>query len=73
MKIIFRARDIIEANIVTGLLKANGIDAYSGGYYLQGGIGDLAPMDFANVFVADKDEDKAHRIIDDYEKASANV
>ena len=73
MKIIYTASDILEANIVAGLLKANAIDAYAGGLYLQGGIGDLAAMDFANVFVADEDEEKAQHIIDGYEKASAKV
>ncbi len=70
MNIIFKAANIIEANIVSGLLKANGIDAYAGGYYLQGGVGDLAAMDFANVYVAEKDIPQAQRIIEDYENSA---
>ncbi len=69
MNIIFKAANIIEANIVSGLLKANGIDAYAGGYYLQGGVGDLATMDFANVYVAEKDMPQAQQIIEDYENS----
>jgi len=68
MNIIFKAGNIIEANIVSGMLKANGIDAYVGGYYLQGGVGDLAAMDFANVYVDEKDSLQAQEIISEYEK-----
>ena len=72
MKLVYSASDIIEANIVAGMLQANGIDAHVGGYYLQGGIGELAARDFANVHVADEDVELAKRLIEDYEKASIN-
>ena len=72
MKLVYRASDIIEANIVAGMLQANGIDAHVGGYYLQGGIGELAARDFANVHVADEDVERAKSLIEDYEKASIN-
>ena len=66
MKIIYRAANINEASIVQGMLRAHGIDAHVGGYYLQGGIGELAPEGFANVQVDDADVDAAQRLIDDY-------
>ena len=67
MKIIYKAGDIIEAHIVAGMLNANGLRAYVGGHYLQGGIGDLAPLDFANIYVADEDVRQALRIVREYE------
>jgi hypothetical protein len=67
MKIIYRAGDITEAQIIKGLLESNGIDAYVGGYYLQGAVGDLAARDFAHVHVADKNQQRAVEIISDYE------
>ena len=67
MKIIYKASDTIEAHIVAGMLNANGVRAYVGGHYLQGGIGELAPMDFANVSVADEDVEPALRVVRDYE------
>jgi hypothetical protein len=70
MKLIYRASDINEANIVSGMLRANGIYAYVGGYYLQGGIGDLATFGFANVHVSDEDVEKARNLIAQYEDAS---
>ncbi len=44
MQIIYRASDIVEAHIVAGMLKSEGIDSYAGGHYLQGAIGDLSPL-----------------------------
>ena len=70
MKHIYNASDITEAHIVSGLLHANGIEAHVGGHYLQGGIGDLAVMDFASVHVADEDAGTARKIIDEYETAN---
>jgi hypothetical protein len=67
MKIIYRAGDITEAHIIKGLLESNGIDAYVGGYYLQGAVGDLAARDFAHVHVADENQQRAIEIISDYE------
>ena len=68
MKIIYNAADIIEAHIVSGMLMARGIDAYVGGHYLQGAIGDLSPVGFATVSVADADADAALTVISEYER-----
>lgn len=70
MKLIYKASDINEANIVSGMLRANGIEAHVGGYYLQGGIGDLAATGFANIHVADEDVELAKTLIAEYESAS---
>ena len=67
MKIIYKARDVIEAHIVAGMLNASGIETYVGGYYLQGGVGDIAVHDFANVQVADEDVALARPLIAEYD------
>jgi len=67
MKIIYKARDIIEAHIVAGMLNANGIETHVGGYYLQGGIGDVTVFDFANVQVTDEDVAAAIPLVAEYE------
>ena len=69
MKLIYKAKDITEAHIVSGMLNSNGIKAHVSGYYLQGGVGELAAMDFANVHVADEDVPSAKLIITEYEGA----
>ena len=70
MKLVYKASDINEANIVAGMLRANGIEAHVGGFYLQGGVGDLAATDFANVHVADEDIELARTLIAEYEGES---
>ena len=68
MKLIYKAKDIIEAHIISGLLDSNNIDSHVGGHYLQGGVGDLAASDFATISVADNDVEEAISIIKEYEK-----
>jgi len=68
MELIYKASNISEAHIVAGLLKTYEIDAHVGGHYLQGGVGDLAVMDFATIHVADEDVKAARAIIDEYEQ-----
>lgn len=69
MKIIFRANDILEAHIISGMLNSQGVETYVGGHYLQGAVGDLAAMGFANVFVADEHADLAEQLLQDYQQA----
>ncbi|UAW98353.1 DUF2007 domain-containing protein [Halopseudomonas nanhaiensis] len=68
MQLIYRASDITEAHIVSGMLQAHGLEAFVGGHYLQGAIGDMAVQDFAVVHVADEDVAEAKRLIADYEE-----
>lgn len=70
---IFNAQNSIEANIVKGMLEANDIPAYVAGEYLQGGIGELAAIDFAFVSVNEKDEIKALELIHEYETGSYSI
>jgi hypothetical protein len=70
MQIIYKAADIVEAHIVAGMLKSEGIEAYVGGHYLQGAIGDLSPLSFANVFVDNSDVHRAATLVREYEQNS---
>jgi hypothetical protein len=65
--IIYKAGDLSEAHIVAGMLNARGIEAFVGGHYLQGGIGDLPAMNFIDVRVADEDVAAAQEAIREYE------
>lgn len=72
MKIAYRAKDILEAEIIKGMLLANGIEAHTSGFYLQGAIGDLAPTDFSKVHVHDGDYIRARELVKDYEAKLAD-
>ncbi len=52
---------------MAGMLNANGIEAHVSGYYLQGGVGDIAVYDFANVQVADEDVSLALPLVAEYD------
>jgi len=67
LQIAYRARDITEAHIVAGLLKANGIETHVGGLYLQGAMGEIGAAGFSNVHVADEDLYAARLLIKEYE------
>ena len=73
MKIIYRANDIIEAHIIAGMLKSHAIEAYVGGHYLQGGVGELVPFGFATVSVTDDDVSAAEILMAEYDSAGASV
>ena len=73
MKIIYRARDLTEAHIISGLLNANDISTHVGGHYLQGGIGELAASDFVTIHVKDEDINSATSIIAEYEATDLTV
>jgi hypothetical protein len=64
---IYKAANITEAHIVRGMLNARGIDAEVSGHYLQGGVGELATMDFAQVLVEEEDIALARNVINEYE------
>jgi len=70
LQIAYRAQDITEAHIVAGLLAANGIEAYVGGHYLQGAMGEIGAAGFSNVHVEDEDLYRARQLIAEYESTN---
>ena len=73
MQTIFHAANTIEAHLVAGLLRANGIAAWVGGHYLQGAVGELPPMALGRIEVDAADAAAAQRIIADYEAGRLQV
>lgn len=59
MKIVYRAENIVDANLVKAAFAAEGILAHVSGEYLLGGIGELPARDLVAVMVADCDADRA--------------
>ena len=62
MKIIYRAENIIDANLVKNALEAENIPAFVSGFYLTGAIGDLPPMALVNVMVSEIDVERARTV-----------
>lgn len=68
MQRIYNAQDIMEGNILKGLLGQCGIAANLSGYYLQGGIGELPVSGTVSIWVEDQDVEQARSIVDEYRK-----
>ncbi len=70
MQIVYKAANILEAHIVAGMLNAYSIATYVSGHYLQGAVGDISPMGFANVFIQEADLKQALPLIVAYESGA---
>ena len=70
MQRIYDANDLIEAHIIKGLLEQQYIDVYVGGFYLQGGIGELPVSGNVSIWVANEQAEQAAEIIKEYDTNS---
>ena len=59
MKIVYRAENIIDANLVKAALAEAGIQAFVSGEYLTGAVGQLPALDLVTVMVAEPDLERA--------------
>jgi len=62
VKIVYRAENIIDANLVKNALEHEGIPAFVSGQYLTGAAGELPPMALVNVMVAEIDWPRARAL-----------
>lgn len=69
MKIVYRAENLIDANLVKAALAEAGINAFVAGEYLTGGVGTLPAMDFVTVMVAETDVERAAPIAEGIDAA----
>ena len=69
VKIVYRAENIIDANLVKAALEEAGIRAFVSGEYLTGGIGQLPAWDLVTVMVAENDVERAAPIAEGIDAA----
>ena len=69
MKTVLHALNSVEAHVVKGLLRSEGIECSVLGDYLQGAVGELPPTNLIRVVVNDEDFDRAKAIVDDWSTA----
>ena len=68
MPLIYRAGNVVEAQLIVDELKAGGMQAHVTGSYLSGAIGELPPTEVIGVWLLEAQHtDRARSIIDDYE------
>jgi len=63
LKIVYRAENIIDANLVKGTLALEGIAAFISGEYLTGAIGELPAWNLLAVMVSEYDIARALPIV----------
>lgn len=63
MKTVYRAENIIDANLVKDALAQEGIHAFASGEYLAGAIGELPAWDLIRVMVASEDVGRALPVV----------
>ncbi|MEO6689714.1 MAG: DUF2007 domain-containing protein [Dokdonella sp.] len=62
MRIVYRAENIIDANLVKNALALEGIDGFVSGEYLTGAVGELPVWNLVSVMVSDHDVEQATSI-----------
>jgi hypothetical protein len=67
MELVYKSSDIIEAHIISAMLKANGIEVFVGGHYLQGTVGIISGLSFANIQVSNDDCERSKELIAEYD------
>ncbi len=69
MQIVYRAANIIDANLVKGVLEQAGVPAFVSGSYLTGGVGHLPASDLVTVMVAAIDLERARPVVAEIDAA----
>ena len=63
MQIVYRAENVIDAQLVKDALEGAGIRAFVSGSYLTGAIGQLPAWDYVSVMVAPDDVERAVPVV----------
>ncbi len=68
--LIYRAANMVEAQLVVDELRAGGMAAHITGSYLSGAIGELPPSDVIGVWLEEsRHRERAREIIEDFESS----
>ncbi|MDE3735654.1 MULTISPECIES: DUF2007 domain-containing protein [Pseudomonas] len=69
MRRIYEPRDLIEAELLLGMLSSEGVEAHLAGSHLLGGIGELPMFGLLGLLVEDDDAERASGLIAAYNAA----
>ncbi|MFK7893421.1 MAG: DUF2007 domain-containing protein [Granulosicoccus sp.] len=74
MSIVYRAANLIEAQLIVDELKAGGMHSHITGSYLSGAIGELPPTEVIGVWLYDdKHRERALELIGEFEASRKAV
>lgn len=69
MQRIYEPRDLLEAQMLTGMLADEGIEVFVAGGHLVGAVGELPAIGLLGLMVADHDAAQAQQLIAAYNGA----
>lgn len=69
MQRIYEARDLLEAEMLRGMLVGEGIETYLTGRHLIGAVGELPAVGLLGLMAADDQADRARQLIAEYNGA----
>ncbi|SDH91695.1 Putative signal transducing protein [Pseudomonas benzenivorans] len=69
MQRIYEPQDLLEAELLLGMLASEGIDAHLTGQHLIGAIGELPVCGLLGLLVEDRQAERAHGLIAAYNAA----
>jgi hypothetical protein len=70
---VFRGSDYVEAHLLAGLLRQQGIETFLQGALLQGGLGELPALGHLTIMVDEEDREAAKRLIAAYERGELKI
>ncbi len=70
---VFRGSDYVEAHLLVGLLRQQGIETFLQGALLQGGLGELPALGHLTIMVDEEDREAARRLIAAYERGELKI
>lgn len=69
MQRIYEPQDLMEGELLLGMLASEGIEAYLTGRHLAGAVGELPACGLLGVMVEDDHAHRAHQLIAEYNTA----
>jgi hypothetical protein len=73
MRIIYRARNLIDAHLVKDALESAEVPAFISGEYLTGGVGQLPALDYVAVMVPESSVEIAEPVVREIDRALAEA
>ncbi|MEO4047550.1 DUF2007 domain-containing protein [Pseudomonas sp. CAU 1711] len=70
MQRIYEPQDLLEAELLVGMLASEGVDAHLAGRHLLGAVGELPALGLLGLLVEDEDAERARRLIAAYNAAA---
>ncbi len=70
MQRVYEPQDLLEAELLLGMLASEGVDAHLTGRHLLGAIGELPALGLLGLLVQDDDAEHARRLIAAYNAAA---